>query len=344
MPKDEPPQPAAARKGGLARFLGLDGGGGSNAFGDLGAMHEDLFRIRGHLAQIRADLDHVRSAVGRRDVTALDELIQSGNRRDIEATIRDRSQTVPLPDGSVLCRILGRYKFHVDAADTGMAPHLLLDGYWQYWVTEFIARNLARGEQVVEVGAQYGYFSVVMADLIGPGGRLLTLEPNPWLHWLCGRNLAINGSSPPATLQRTAAGFRAEAATRLRARITGPFHGPFATWFEYGEGGASVQAPSVALDDLEQGPVDLIKINTGTNAELIWLGAQALLDRSPDVRVLLHFQADACHDPQGFVAAMAARFPLRIVGTDSRALPVTEEALLGEFRDCTVFLAQGEAR
>ena len=41
---------------------------------------------------------------------------------------------------------------------------------------------------------------------------------------------------------------------------------------------------------------------------------------------------------------MAARFPLRIVDTDSRARPVTEEMLLSELRDCTIFLAQGEAR
>jgi hypothetical protein len=96
--------------------------------------------------------------------------LRGGNRRQVEALIRDRTQTVPLPDGSVLCRTLGRFKMFTDAADGGIAPHLLLDGYWEYWVTEFLCRNVARGETAYDIGAIYGYYTAVLGGPGGPGG------------------------------------------------------------------------------------------------------------------------------------------------------------------------------
>ena len=132
---------------------------------------------------------------------------------------------------------------------------------------------------VLDIGAAYGYYTLVMADLVGPEGRVLALEPNPWLHWLLQRNLAVNGSAPPALAHRLALGDAEREAQQVRARLTGPFHGPFANWFDILDGTPTTAAPVAPLDGLEPGRVDFLRIGVAGAAEAVWVGMQQVLER-----------------------------------------------------------------
>ncbi|HYF06303.1 MAG TPA: FkbM family methyltransferase [Acetobacteraceae bacterium] len=346
MPKDDTltPRLSAPHAPGLMGrlFGGVFGGAGRRR--DLPAMHEEMFRIRGELALARAELEQIRAAVGRRDIATLEELLRAGNRREIEAMIRDRTQMVPLPDGTVLCRVLGRFKFYVDAADVAMAPHLLLDGYWQYWITEFLCRNLGRAETAVDIGAGYGYYSIIMADLVGAQGRVVAFEPNPWLHAIAARNLGVNGRDPALALHRSAVGEATGAPMRLRAALTGPRAGAFAAWFETQDGTTHLTAPAVALDDAEPGRADLVRVGASAAVEGAWAGMQQVLARSPAIRLLMEFRATDCADPGAFLAAVEKQFPLRYVDGDARAKPCTAEELLTRRPHATLYLSRTEPR
>ena len=346
LPKDDhlPGSFTAPRPPGLIRRVlgGVFGAAGRR--GDLPAMHQELFRIRGELALARAELEQIRAAVGRRDIATLEELLRGGNRREIEALIRDRTQTVPLPDGTVLCRVLGRFKFFVDAADTAMAPHLLLDGYWEYWVTEFVCRNLGRGETAIDIGAFYGYYTIVMGDLVGTEGRVVGFEPNPWLNALVSRNLSINGHDPTLALHRAAVGNGDGTPIRLDTKLTGPRGNPFAAWFEWQHGSASMTAPSVTLDSVEPGRADFVRIGSHHATERAWAGMQAVIARSPDIRLLAAYNAASCTDPAGFLTSVAQLFPLRYIDGDSRAKPCTVEELLTRRPRATLYLSRVEPR
>ena len=347
VPKDDthfPTLPTDPRRPGLIPrlFSWLFATGGSR-YGTLGT-HEELFRIRGELATLRAELEAMHAAVGRRDIATLEELFRGGNRRQVEALIRDRTQNVPLPDGSVLCRTLGRFKMFTDAADGGIAPHLLLDGYWEYWITEFICRNVARGETAYDVGAVYGYYTAVLADLVGSAGRVVALEPNPWLHSLLRRNVAVNGLGDIVTLHRTAAAEAKQDAMRVPAQLTGPFHGPFANWFTFEHGRAGCPAPAEALQDLESGSIDVLRIGVASAADSIVAGLGGLLDRSPNLRILMEFDANRCREAPALLAALSARYPLRYIDGDSRAKPCTVEELMTQRRVTTLYLSKVEPR
>lgn len=345
LPKDDhlprgllPQQP-----GFLSRILGgVLGANGRRR--DLPGMHEELFRMRGELALARAELEQIRAAVGRRDIATLEELLRAGNRREIEALIRDRVQTVPMPDGTVLCRLLGRFKFFVDAADFAMTPHLLLDGYWEYWVTEFLCRNLGRGETAIDVGTGYGYYAIIMADLVGPQGRILALEPNPWLNALAARNLSINGRDPVKCLLRAAVAESSGGQYRQPASQTGPRGGSASHHFDWQDDNAFTVAPTIALDEAETGHADFIRIASAHGAEKIWDGMQGLVGRSQSIKVLMDFKAHACADPAGFLARISAEFPLRFLDGDARAKPISAEDLLARRPEATLYLSRVDPR
>ncbi|MCA3314888.1 MAG: hypothetical protein ING06_17680 [Roseomonas sp.] len=270
-------------------------------------------------------------------------LLESADRRDFEATVRDRIHTIPLPDGTVLCRVLGRYKMYVDAADTSLAPHLMLEGFWQYWITAFLCRNLDRGETVYDLEAGYGYYALLMSELVGAEGRVVALEYNPWLFQLLRRNLALNGQDSIVVAHRIVASSKAAAAKELPVRLTGPSTDTNqAVQFRRGSATSCI-APAMTLDGLEPGSADLVLVSVFALEQGALQGMQGLIDRSSSLRIILEFVADRCPNPRDTLESLAARFPLRFIDVDSRAKPITIDRIL-EIGDLSLFLSKNEPR
>lgn len=307
-----------------------------------GSSH-GLLHLRSEVARLSASVTKLNSAFGRRDVVSVKALLESAYRRDFEAAVRDRIHTVPLPDGTVLCRVLGRYKMYVDAADTSLAPHLMLEGFWQYWITAFLCRNLDPGETAYDLEASYGYYSLLMSELVGAQGRVVALEYNPWLFHLLRRNLSLNGRDNIVVSHRIMAGGKAAAARELPANLMGPSTGSQQGIRFHRESATSCIAPMMTLDGLEQGSADLVFVSVTALEQGAIQGMQGLMDRSPSLRIILQFSTQRCPNPRETLLTLADRFPLRFIDSDARAKPITIERIL-ETNTLSLFLSKTEPR
>lgn len=300
-----------------------------------------LFHLRSEVARLQASVTQLNSAFSRRDVASVKALLENTQRSDFEAAVRDRIHTVTLPDGTVLCRVLGRYKMYVDAADTSLAPHLMLEGFWQYWVTAFLCRNLDQGETVYDLEAGYGYYALLLSELVGAEGRVVALEYNPWLFQLLRRNLALNGRNNIVVTHRIVAASQATAAKELLVSLAGPSTTTNqAVQFRRGNATSCI-APAMTLDGLEPGSADLVLVSAMSLQQGALEGMQGLMDRSPALRIILEFVADRCPSPRETLESLSARFPLRFIDVDSRAKPVTIERIL-EVGHLSLFLSRNE--
>jgi FkbM family methyltransferase len=223
---------------------------------------------------------------------------------------------------ATLCRVLGRYKMLVDPADRGFAPHLLLDGFWEWWTTNFLARHVRPGQRIAEAGACVGYFTLLMADLVGPLGRLTVFEPNPGAAALLQRNLELNGLAERVRVMRAAVG---AADSDLSAPLLVPAHAPMAARIGGSElagvdgPGADqrvLRVPCRPLDSLSDEPIDWVKLDLPGSAGPAWQGMQRLLDRQPQARILMGFDPARTNQAAGFIEQVAHRFPLRFLGHD----------------------------
>jgi FkbM family methyltransferase len=300
-----------------------------------------LFHLRSEVARLQASVTRLNSAFGRRDVASVKALLESTYRRDFEAAVRDRIHTVPLPDGTILCRVLGRYKIYVDAADTALAPHLMLEGFWQYWITAFLCRNLDQGETAYDLDAGYGYYSLLMSELVGAEGRVVALEYNPWIFQLLKRNVTLNGRDSIVVTHRIVASSKAAAAKELPVLLAGPSTSMNqAVQFRRGSATSCI-APAMTLDGLEPGSADLVLVSAMALEQGALQGMQGVMDRSPALRIILEFAASRCPNPRDTLESLAARFPLRFIDVDSRAKPVTIERIL-EVGHLSLFLSRNE--
>lgn len=255
----------------------------------------------------------------------------------VQDAVRGRCQAVPLDATTLLCRVLGRYKMLVDSRDRGLAPHLLLDGYWEMWCTRFMLRHIARGQVAWDVGANLGYFTLLMADLVGPGGQVVAVEPNPRLAALLQGSLELNGFHTRTRLHQAAATARA---TTLRFRGTPeePKNGHVLPEDAPADPALpEIRVPGLPLDELGD-RADFVKVDVeGAEAE-VWAGMQRLLGRNPGVTVLLEFNGQRGPDPAALLRDIAGRFPLAELRLDGTVAPVAQEAVLARAQDTMLVL------
>jgi len=94
-----------------------------------------------------------------------------------------------------LTRILNRYAMYVDTTDLSMTPQLMMQGQWEPSVTSFLLRIVRPGMTVVDIGAGFGYFSVLAGAHVGPNGKVEAIEADPRNHEILRLNVEANGLS-----------------------------------------------------------------------------------------------------------------------------------------------------
>ena len=81
----------------------------------------------------------------------------------------------------------------LDPTDSVVSPTLLRDGYFELLETELVEREIRRGDVVLDVGANIGYYTLLFARLVGDEGRVYAFEPDPRNFALLKKNVRING-------------------------------------------------------------------------------------------------------------------------------------------------------
>jgi len=88
-----------------------------------------------------------------------------------------------------LCGLMTGYRMLLDVR-AGHRRYAL--GTYEPEVAALIQSMLKGGETVMDVGANIGYFTLLMARLVGPGGRVIAFEPIPTVYSVLCENLRLN--------------------------------------------------------------------------------------------------------------------------------------------------------
>jgi FkbM family methyltransferase len=78
---------------------------------------------------------------------------------------------------------------------------ILFSGEYEATIGNIIKRSLKAGNTALDVGANIGAHSLVMADRVGPQGRVISIEPHPQVASRLRANLALNGMTHVTSLE-----------------------------------------------------------------------------------------------------------------------------------------------
>jgi FkbM family methyltransferase len=252
------------------------------------------------------------------------------SRGELEAVCRQHARSVILGKQRVACRVLGQHMLFGDSLDVGIVPHLAMDGFWEAWISLFMARTIQPGWHCVDVGANFGYYTLLMADQVGKDGRVLCIEPNADLaaNYLP-HTIHNSGMADRIELVQAAASDHdgvAQLTTYTAHCMNGTITLPSAN---LGHEAVAYEVPTVRLDTVLRGwnRLDFLKIDAEASEYDIWNGMTECLRRFPDVRILMEFNFSRFEKAEDFLVLLAREFPLRYIDTAGSVQPTTATKL-----------------
>lgn len=230
--------------------------------------------------------------------------------------------------GITLSRVLARYLLYAQGSDISIASHLMIEGFWESWVTIALGRMIQPEWICVDVGANVGYYTVLMADLVGKGGTVYSAEPNPEIFDLLTRNVEVNGMSDRCQLEQRAMGKE----PKNNLFLEYPNHMPGSGSVARTPDRVNLVRKPVVMSTLDgiipDGQVDLIKIDAeGSDYDVI-LGAGKILERSPNCVVMFEHVDTFYDDPKAKLKeATAGGMSLYFVDYDGSIKPIAADVV-----------------
>ncbi len=263
------------------------------------------------------------------------------SRNEFETICRAATKTAYLGDSRALCQVLGGLKMFVDTRDISLAPHLMLDGFWEAWISLAMLRVLRPGMRVADIGANCGYYTLLMAQQVGERGHVYAFEPNPRMLDLVSLSTGISGFSTVCELIGRAAHsttgramiFEVPEGRPMNARISGD--SPQLAQVGH------VSVTSTTVDDLNLGKMDFVKIDVEGAEREVWRGMERTLEQNPDIQLFIEFNPLRLefYDPREFLEQIKrCDFKLALVNYQGDFTDATTESIIDGGEEVTLYL------
>lgn len=153
--------------------------------------------------------------------------------------------------------------------------------------TEIVKREIKRGDVVLDIGANVGFYTLIFARLVGPKGKVFAFEPDPESFYLLKKNVEINGYTNVILIQKAVSNSNG----KLRLYLSELNKGDHRIWDSW-EKRNSIEIESIRLDDYFKNyseKISFIKIDTQGAEGLVFQGMSDLLKQSNNVIIILEF-------------------------------------------------------
>ena len=161
-----------------------------------------------------------------------------------------------------------------------ITPALIATGVWERNQTEELREILRPGDTFIDVGADFGWYTVIGAKAVGPTGRVIAFEPVPQNLEFLRRNVAANGCAN-ARIEPLALSNKSGKLTFHLSRENLGDH----SMFSIADRPDAIEVQATTLDEYlrnDSGKIALIKIDTQGAEGLILEGMREVLQKHPE--------------------------------------------------------------
>ncbi len=180
-------------------------------------------------------------------------------------------------------KVLG-HRMYLDRDDS-MA--LSINGVYEPEETRIVMEHVKPGDVVLDIGANIGYYTLILADLAGPNGKVYAFEPDPESFRLLGKNIHENNYENVELVPKAVSDQNREI-NLYRDRFNNLDHRIFAQSGEC----EVVKIEAIRLDDYfprDFGPICFIKMDIQGAEGYAIEGMRKLLDSSKSVKIVTEF-------------------------------------------------------
>ena len=254
-----------------------------------------------------------------------------------------------LGDYTALTRIKNGCRILVDTRDRGLGSRLLTGGFWEQDVSALFEKLLKPGDVFLDIGASYGFYSLLASRIVGPGGLIHAFEPNPRVFRLLCDTFHLNGM-----WNRGSAFAHEHAVADQKGQRNFRFReGHLAQGSAFKHEGrrgqfVDVEVSVVTLDEfLPEIVPDVVKIDTeGADARVLF-GMRQIIERSANLQIIYEFTplliAEFLPLTEFFDFVEACKLNMYLIGRAGALEPASRETLARVPRLAMVLLSKSDA-
>lgn len=164
---------------------------------------------------------------------------------------------------------------------------LSIFGEWEPFETDLIKKYVGRGDIVLDIGANIGYYTLIFARLVGDDGKVFAFEPDPENFALLKKNVEVNAYRNVTLVQKAVSNEN----KRIRLYLSVGNKGDHRI-YDSANNRPSVAVDAVRLDDFLNefiGRVDFIKMDIQGAEGKALEGMSMLVRSSKQVKIITEF-------------------------------------------------------
>lgn len=180
--------------------------------------------------------------------------------------------------------VVDGHTMHLDPLDS---LNLSLNGTYEPFETEVAKKKIKKGDIVVDIGANIGYYTLIFARCVGSEGTVFAFEPDPRNFSLLKKNVEENGYKNVVLVDKAVS----DTTGKARLYICKSNAGDHRT-YDADDNRQAIDIQTVSLDDYFKeynGKIDFIKMDIqGGEAKAI-AGMSCLLKKNNCIKLLTEF-------------------------------------------------------
>lgn len=98
-----------------------------------------------------------------------------------------------LGNNKVLIKTIFGDKLILDSRDLSLTPHLIIDRFWEEDNTYAFLKLIKPGMCIIDIGANFGYYTLLGCRLTGQSGSVFSFEANRNITPILKSNISLNG-------------------------------------------------------------------------------------------------------------------------------------------------------
>ena len=153
--------------------------------------------------------------------------------------------------------------------------------------TSLVKKKVKKGDVVLDIGANIGYFTLIFAKLVGEEGKVFSFEPDPTNFALLKKNIKINGYKNIIPIQKAVS----NKTSKIKLHLSKSNYANH-TIYDKKHNHKSIDVNVIKLDDYfntYKGKIDFVKIDTEGVEEKVIKGMPNILNKNKNLKILSEF-------------------------------------------------------
>ena len=170
----------------------------------------------------------------------------------------------------------------------GIAQEVLFYGSYERYVTILFKELLSEGMNMVDIGANIGYYTLLAAKLVGERGKVFAFEPEPENYALLLRNIEVNGYKNCVPVRQAVS----NKAGKVKLFLSKADPGMHSLYRAEENATEAITVDTISLDDFfkdKECPIDIIKVDVEGAEMAVLQGMATIIKNNENLKIFTEF-------------------------------------------------------